>query len=157
MSARQNPYVGKAGHLAAMAEFLLRGWNTAIPEVDIGDDIYVVEDGDGTLIRVQVKTAHAKWHKSGKTYGCTFALRADQVQADAVTPLYYVFMVRIVDPTKALDQWDAPLIVPREDLKEEITASGKKPNKKGSYSIYFTHTAGEVNWGARDMTKYIKD
>ncbi len=27
-----------------MAEFLLRGWNVAIPEVDVGDDIFVVDD-----------------------------------------------------------------------------------------------------------------
>ena len=35
-----------------MAEFLLRGWNVAIPEVDTGDDIFVVQDENGTLRRV---------------------------------------------------------------------------------------------------------
>jgi len=34
----QSGYVGKAGQLAAMAEFLLRGYNVAMPEVDVGDD-----------------------------------------------------------------------------------------------------------------------
>jgi hypothetical protein len=38
--AREN-YVGRAGQLAVMAEFLLRGYNVAIPEVDEGDDIFV--------------------------------------------------------------------------------------------------------------------
>ena len=33
-------HIGKAGHLAAMAEFLLRGYNVAMPEVDVGDDIF---------------------------------------------------------------------------------------------------------------------
>ena len=33
-------FVGKAGQLAVMAEFLLRGYNVAMPEVDVGDDIY---------------------------------------------------------------------------------------------------------------------
>ena len=33
------------------------GWNVAIPEVDIGDDIFVVQDDNGTLRRVQVKTS----------------------------------------------------------------------------------------------------
>ena len=32
-----------------MAELLLRGWNTTIPEVDVGDDIFVVRDNDGNL------------------------------------------------------------------------------------------------------------
>lgn len=41
-----------------MAELLLRGWNAATPEVDTGDDIFVVHDADGQLIRVQVKTAN---------------------------------------------------------------------------------------------------
>ena len=27
-----------------MSEFLTRGWNVAIPEVDIGDNIFVVQD-----------------------------------------------------------------------------------------------------------------
>lgn len=40
-----------------MSEFLWRGYNVAIPEVDRGDDIFVVHDDDGTLHRVQVKTA----------------------------------------------------------------------------------------------------
>lgn len=42
-------YLGKAGHLTVMSEFLLRGWNVAIPEIDIGDDIFVVQDESGTL------------------------------------------------------------------------------------------------------------
>jgi hypothetical protein len=43
-----------------MAEFLLRGYNVAMPEVDIGDDIFVVHDREGELWRVQVKTAICK-------------------------------------------------------------------------------------------------
>jgi hypothetical protein len=42
---------------AVMSEFLTRGWNVAIPEVDIGDDIFVVQDDDGTMRRVQVETS----------------------------------------------------------------------------------------------------
>lgn len=57
MSNNYHLYLGRAGHLAVMSEFLLRGWNVAIPEIDIGDDIYVVHDGSGSLKRVQVKSA----------------------------------------------------------------------------------------------------
>jgi len=52
-----NQYLGKAGHLYIMSEILMLGWNVAIPEVDIGDDIFVVQDDNGTLRRVQVKTS----------------------------------------------------------------------------------------------------
>lgn len=36
-----NLYVGRAGQMAVMSEFLVRGYNVAIPEVDVGDDIFV--------------------------------------------------------------------------------------------------------------------
>ena len=51
MSKKFNQYLGKAGHLTVMSEFLMLGWNVAIPEVDIGDDIFVVQDENGTLRR----------------------------------------------------------------------------------------------------------
>ena len=38
-------YVGKAGHLAVMGELALRGYNVAMPEMDIGDDLFVVKIG----------------------------------------------------------------------------------------------------------------
>ena len=53
MKKNYHLYLGKAGHLTVMSEFLTRGWNVAIPEVDIGDDIFVVQDDNGTLRRVQ--------------------------------------------------------------------------------------------------------
>jgi|GEM_PF-4307042 len=63
MTGNFNLYIGKAGHLAVMSEFLMRGWNVATPEVDIGDDIFVVEDESGTMKRVQVKSSSAKIRK----------------------------------------------------------------------------------------------
>ena len=59
MSKKFNLYVGKAGQLYVMSEFLMRGWNVAMPEVDTGDDIFVVEDENDTFYRVQVKTAQS--------------------------------------------------------------------------------------------------
>ena len=34
MTKKFNLYVGKAGQLYVMSEFLMRGWNVAMPEVD---------------------------------------------------------------------------------------------------------------------------
>ena len=50
MSKKFNLYLGKAGQLAAMSYFLMRGWNVATPEVDVGDDLFVVEDKKGIFI-----------------------------------------------------------------------------------------------------------
>jgi hypothetical protein len=60
-----NQFLGKAGHLFMMSEFLMLGWNVAVPEVDIGDDIFVVQDDNGTLRRVQVKTSTGRTQKQG--------------------------------------------------------------------------------------------
>ena len=43
-----------------MAEFLWRGWNVAIPEVDIGDDLFVVQDEEAHLYRIQVRQLPAR-------------------------------------------------------------------------------------------------
>jgi hypothetical protein len=63
MSKKQNLYTGRSGQFAVMAEFLRRGYNVAIPEIDIGEDIFVVRDADGELSRIQVKAAIGKGRK----------------------------------------------------------------------------------------------
>ena len=37
--SRKSLYVGRSGQMAVMAEFLIRGYNVAVPEVDVGHDI----------------------------------------------------------------------------------------------------------------------
>lgn len=54
-----------SGQFVAMSEFLWRGYNVAMPAVDVGEDIFVVEAGDGVLRRVQVKTAGTGRQKNG--------------------------------------------------------------------------------------------
>ncbi len=59
-------YFGKAGQLVVMSEFLLRGWNVAIPEVDEGDDIFVVQYETSKLMRIQVKALNLKVQRNSK-------------------------------------------------------------------------------------------
>ncbi len=56
-ASTQDLYTGMSGQFAAMSEFLWRGYNVAIPAVDVGEDIFVVEAGQGVRRRVQVKAA----------------------------------------------------------------------------------------------------
>lgn len=63
--SRRSLYTGRSGQLAVMAEFLFRGYNVAIPEVDVGDDIFVVKDSNGEYARIQVKTAIATKTSNG--------------------------------------------------------------------------------------------
>lgn len=75
--SRQSLYVGRAGQMAVMAEFLARGYNVAIPEVDVGDDIFVVRDLSEQYSRIQVKTAMAKAKKTG--YSARYSVKQNTI------------------------------------------------------------------------------
>src|SRR5687768_8786775 len=51
----QSLYKGASGQMAVLSEFLYRLMNVAVPEVDVGDDIFVVKEQDEAVTRVQVK------------------------------------------------------------------------------------------------------
>ncbi len=103
-------HIGKAGHLAAMAEFLLRGYNVAQPEVDVGDDIFVVHDRTGKLWRIQVKTAIGKQKRYG--WSGQFIVREEQLETKKEPDLYYILALRC--GTK----WEF-LVAEREQLYQE--------------------------------------
>ena len=86
MSRTFNLYLGKGGQLAAMSFFLMRGWNVATPEVDIGDDIFVVDDKKGFFSRIQVKTSKAVERENG--YSVQFNLPLDQVATSTDPEIY---------------------------------------------------------------------
>lgn len=88
--AEKTTHLGMAGHYASMAEFLLRGYNVATPVVDIGDDIYVVDDGDGFLRRVQVKTADGSTLDAGQRPILQFTLSRTQLREFKDTPLFFM-------------------------------------------------------------------
>jgi hypothetical protein len=97
MSKKNNLYLGKAGQLVAMAEFLARGWNVAVPEVDIGDDIFVVRDETGDYSRVQVKTSSGISRKTG--ISAQFNLPISQIEELPTPELTYIFLVILLGMT----------------------------------------------------------
>lgn len=82
-------HLGMAGHHAAMSEFLYRGYNVAIPAVDIGDDVYVVEDRMGTMWRLQVKTSDQPEDNLG-----IYQLSRRQLREIKENELFFMFMRR---------------------------------------------------------------
>lgn len=110
-------YTGMSGQLAAMSEFLWRGYNTAIPSVDVGDDIFVVEAAKGTLRRVQVKTGTGVPTKKG-TKRVQFGLSRSQLK-DPVgeSDLFFMLLARWddIDPKQT---WRFLLI--RRELLDEL-------------------------------------
>lgn len=95
-----------------MAEFLIRGWNVAIPEVDIGDDIFVVKDENGELRRVQVKTSSTVIRQNG--FSGQFNLSYGQLSDIREVIIYYVFIFRLID------QWSAPIVIPQNILFDMV-------------------------------------
>src|SRR5438270_5920115 len=107
----QNLYFAKGGETVEMSELLLRGYNVAIPAVDVGDDIYVVEDAESNLIRVQVKSSNC----AKTTYGfrAQVRLKKSQLSEGKKTKLVYIFALRFEE------RWRF-LVIGREKLEEEV-------------------------------------
>jgi hypothetical protein len=138
-------YVGKAGHLAVMAEFLLRGYSVAMPEVDVGDDIFVVHDRSGRLWRIQVKTAIGKQRAYG--YSGQFAVALAQVEEVKEPDLYYVFALR------RAAQWDF-LVIPRQLLFEEYRDHGVGSVSGGNVILTLRFRGSEVLCSGRNFQQH---
>ncbi len=141
--------MGKAGHLIVMSEFLLRGWNVAIPEVDIGDDIFVVEDTNGTLRRVQVKTSTSIVRKNG--FSGRFKIPVKQLQSVRNILLHYVFVVR------HLDKWTKPVIIRQDYLLNHFETDKIGSVHNQMLNLYFAYYDGKIECSKIDFMKYTDD
>ncbi|GAB4028985.1 PDDEXK-like family protein [Spirosoma gilvum] len=147
MSKMFNNYIGKAGQLFAMSEFLMLGWNVAIPEVDRGDDIFVVKDDNGELRRVQVKTAQAKAKLNG--YRVQFSLPRLQLLNPPIQ-FYFFLLVR------QENRWSDLFVITGQDLAVML-AERLKPGrgvKNITHSLVMNSRADKVTAGNTDFTVY---
>lgn len=149
MKKNYHLYLGKAGHLTVMSEFLVRGWNVATPEVDIGDDIFVVQDDNGTLRRVQVKTSASSVKK--KSFSAQFKIPLKQLKNKATPLINYVFIAR------HNNQWTQPIII-RQDYLVNLWNDNKIGSESNGYLIlYFSFSPDKVECSGIDLTKYVLD
>lgn len=125
---RQNLYTGRSGQHAVMSVFLFRGYNAAIPEVDVGDDIFVVKDADGDLSRIQVKSAVAK---GTHTRRGRFHVPLIQLGRQQTPDLHYVFAFYY------LALWRTFVVISRPKLYELHTTQGIGRMSKNGDSVYF--------------------
>jgi hypothetical protein len=143
MSQKQNLYVGRAGQMAVMAEFLWRGWNVALPEVDVGEDIFVVKDEGGELFRVQVKTATARLQWDG--HSAQFSISLKQLKKPRIPDLVYVFVIR----NDAA--WEPFIIIDRKTLWEEHKTHGVGSISHGNLILRFTIQSSTLQCSNRDF------
>jgi hypothetical protein len=125
-----------------MAEFLLRGYNVAMPEVDVGDDIFVVEDRKATLWRIQVKTAIGRRRRYG--HSGKFAVSLGQLETVKKPDLFYVLVLRVGD------RWEF-IIVPRRALKEFHELASIVPVAGGDLILNCRLTATAVFCSGTDL------
>lgn len=149
MTKKFNQYLGKAGHLSVMSEFLILGWNVAIPEVDVGDDIFVVQDDNGTLRRVQVKTSTSKNKQLG--FSEQFSVSVKNLRNITSVPVHYVFIVR------HNDKWTKPIVIRQDYLLDHFENENVGSETSGNIIFYFSYTDGRVECSGRDFTKYVND
>jgi hypothetical protein len=149
MSKKTNLYVGKAGQFAAMSEFLMRGWNVAVPEVDIGDDIFVVRDENGEFVRVQVKTATAQ--KRSDNFSAQFSLPLAQLDRTFVPELVYCFLIR------HNNKWLPPLLINRSDLREKYRVDGLGTPTSDKLLLYFSCQKERITCSNVDLSSYANN
>lgn len=149
MAGVRNLYIGRAGQMAVMAEILLRGWNVALPEVDVGDDVFVVEDETGNLSRVQVKTATARVQKNG--FSAQYRVALDQLQTPRTPDLIYIFAVR------EASRWGPFLVIDRSLLLTEHVQHGVGSVSGGSIVFRFVYQPLAVDCGRRSFLPFRDD
>ena len=110
-----------------MSELLLRGWNVAVPVVDVGDDVFVIDDSDKTTYRLQVKTALAETAERGHV--AQYALSRKQLITPLNIELIYMLLARVQE------RWRY-LIIPRKQmasLRRRFEATPRKgPGRRPS-------------------------
>lgn len=129
-----------------MAELLLRGWNAATPEVDTGDDIFVVHDADGQLVRVQVKTANVNAASGHGT--ALFNVSNYQLVRPILPALVYVFAIR------RADAWDAFITLRQTDLRAVINQAHIVPNADGRILLRLDLADESIACAAVDLSPF---
>jgi hypothetical protein len=148
--ARQSLYTGKSGQLAVMAEFVSRGYNVAVPEVDVGDDLFVVRDEDGELSRVQVKTANARELVEGG-YGAAFKVPRRQLETPHRPEMNYVFAVRCDD------RWNDFLVIDRKSLYDLHAVHEIGTELDGSVVFALTFSNDDVSCKGQSLRAHRND
>ncbi|MBB5356855.1 hypothetical protein HDE76_000037 [Rhodanobacter sp. ANJX3] len=143
-------YIGKAGHLAVMGEFCLRGYNAAMPEIDKGDDVFVVNDASGAMWRLQVKTALGKAQKTSRAY--QFRVRETAIQNAQTPELHFIFVLR-----KA-GVWNF-LVMDRSVLRAHVRNNSIGTPAAGGYRQFgmVLHDDGRLICSGTNMASHLED
>lgn len=121
----EDHFTGRGAQLAVMSELLRFKCNAAIPEVDLGTDVFAFKDDREEVVRLQVKACTVPFiYMDGSGYSAKFALPMKQFRRlDDRPPLYNVLAVQ------RDGKWMDFLIVSRARLQSYYNGT----NKFGSF------------------------
>jgi hypothetical protein len=142
-------YLGKAGQAYVMSQFLVRGWNVAVPEVDIGDDLFVVRDAVGEFSRIQVKTANIIDRKGG--YSAQFSLPIPQLERSTFPELTYCFVLH------AENDWQGTVVISRKELLRLYDFSEIGSRVGDTLMLYFSFKEKQLLCSKVDLTDYLNN
>lgn len=136
--------------MAVMSEFLDRGYNVAVPEVDIGDDIFVVRDSNGEYWRIQVKTSKAT--QTTKGISAQYSLRLSQLAEPTVPDTWYVFVQR------SDAGWRDFMLIRQPELYDYHQAQGMGSLNREGYVILTVNKDGDrTTCSGVDLTRHVND
>ncbi len=143
-------YIGKSGQFAVMAELTYRGYNVAMPEIDKGDDIFVVNDASGAMWRVQVKTATGTEQRSSTRY--QFRVRQAQIDLAQQPELHFAFVMR------KGGRWRIA-VISRDVLRNYVRTSNMGTAAGDYRQLYFVldHASGGIKCSNTDLTIHKGD
>ena len=141
-------YTGKAGHLAVMGEYCLRGYNVGMPEIDKGDDVFVVNDGSGAMWRLQVKTANPRKQKTSLSFA--YRVKEHSIQTAQTPELHFIFVMRIKN------QWRF-LVMDRSVLRNYVRSGLGTPTGDFRQITIVFHDDGRVIASDTELRHHLED
>jgi hypothetical protein len=144
----KDTYTGRSGHRAVIAELLLRQCNAAIPEVDVGEDLFAFRNGGVEVARIQVKTARTTRYARRAGYPARFGVPMKQLREPEPPRLHYVLAVRLPEG------WGDFVVISRARLNELWNGStpfGRENAASGNLELDLAFEPEHVRCGAVDL------
>lgn len=149
--SNQRIYTGHSGQMAVMAELLFRGCNVAVPDIDLGTDVFAFRDAGGDVARIQVKTARGDSYQRGQGYRASFSIPLKQLGRPDKPPLYYAFAVRLAG------RWGDFLVISRLELNGYWNGDrrfGTENPRSGCLDLTIQFRPESVRCGEIDLTSH---
>lgn len=132
-----------------MGELCLRGYNVAMPEIDKGDDVFVVRDDSGAMWRLQVKTARGTRNRTSKRY--QFRIRRTAITTPQTPELHFVFVMR-----KGRRTWRY-LVMDRAVLRNYVVNQNMGSGEGDYLQLYVTLSdEGQVTCSGINLTNHLE-